>query len=456
MDRRQELSQNQIQKLSLSPAMLTSLELLSLPIIELRERIEREVLENPALELNELSKNRTVKEYKKNLSISPALQSEQHNHFIENLPNSETNLQEYLLLQLSLRELPKRDYEIGEIIVTLIDDDGFFKEDLKNLFPDEYKKANDVLELIQSFDPAGIAALSPREAILYQISISPIKDFNIDGYNIVKECYDLLLERDDAKIAKKLNISMARVKSGLAFLKKFNPFPGREYSQKQVKYIIPDAIISIVNNEISIKINDYLIPQISINKYMKTLYDRQKESSSKNRKHSKEEKYIANNINRANQFIDSINWRKNSLQNLIIAISIEQKDFFYNGPLSLKPLTMKEIAKKLELSESTISRLSNEKYIATKWGIFELRYFFSNSIKNRDNTTSQNSIKEMIKNIITNNDNISDSNIVKILNEDGVNIARRTVAKYRKSLNIENSFLRNVINNVKDKKPEHE
>ena len=451
MDIKQGLYQNQQQKFSISPSMFLSIELITLPILDLKDRIEKEILENPALEIDDISKTKIVKSVKNYQNSSSNLQSDQHNDFIENIPNPYYTLQDYLLFQLSLRDLDEREIQIAEIIITFIDDDGFFKEDIKELFPTEVKKARKVLELIQSFDPTGIASSSIREAILYQISISGDKDFNMDGYNIIKDCYDELLKRDDSKIEKKLHISKARLKKGLLFLKNFNPFPGRQYSQKQIKYIIPDAVVSIIDDEIKIKMNYSLIPKLYINKYIKELYDEQKNGEIRNKKQSNEEKYISNNINKATQFIDSINWRKSSLHNLIVLITIEQKDFFYYGPFFLKPLMMKDIAKKLDLSESTISRLSNGKYIDTKWGIFELKYFFSNSVKNRDKELSQNSVKEMIKKIITNNDNISDSNIMKILNEDGIKIARRTIAKYRKSLNIENSFLRNIINNNTEK-----
>ena len=454
MDIRQDFSQNQIQKLSLSPSMILSIELLTLPLIELKDRIEKEILENPALEIDDISKNKIAKNYDNYKNKSYNSQNTQDDNFIENIPNPYYTLQDDLLFQLSLRELEERDRKIGEIIITHIDDDGFFKEDIKNLFPSEVKIAKKILELIQSFDPVGIASFSPREAILYQINISKDEDFNIDGYNIIKDCYDELLKRCDSKIEKKLHISKKRLKDGLLFLKKFNPFPGREYSQKQIKYVIPDALVSTIDNEIKIKMNNSLIPQLSINKYIKELYDKQEKKEIKNKRQSDEEKYIANNIKKATQFIDSVNWRNGSLHKLIYAVVIEQKDFFYYGELFLKPLMMKDIAKKLELSESTISRLSNGKYIDTKWGIFELKYFFSNAIKNKDEELSQKSIKEMIKKIIADNDNISDSNIMKILNEDGIKIARRTIAKYRKSLNIENSFLRNIINNNIDKTPD--
>ncbi len=207
---------------------------------------------------------------------------------------------------------------------------------------------------------------------------------------------------------------------------------------------MPDAYVYKKDNTLYVEMNDDILPSLTINKYLEKIA----RSVKRKRKVTEDQKYIVNKVQNAGQFIKLVNYRNKSLFKLVLSIANAQEDFFYKGPKYIKPLTMKEIADQLGLSESTVSRLASSKYIQTEWGIHEIKYFFSNAVnKNINNTVdSSESIREMIKEILENktDEKISDQKIVEILQNKGVKIARRTVAKYRQMLNILSSHKRNL------------
>ncbi len=446
------------QKLSLSQEMLISLELIQLPLLDLRERIEKEILENPALEINE-KKNKDEQAYETieeeftkeentnfldsssadiNTGMSPTSSTtDLKRQFLEGVVSHTETLYDHLVSQLQVQNLSDEHKKLGMIIISLINDDGFFKENIEEIFSEaEMKIALDVLEIIQLFDPPGIGSSNVKEALLFQIESMKNEEVDKHAYNILKDHFDLMVKRKDNEIAKKLRITPDEVKTAFEFISKLNPYPGRNFSSTQTKYIIPDAYVYKREGSLVVEMNEDILPSLTINKYI----DKIAKESQKKKKINQEQKYVVEKLRNAHQFMGLINYRKKSLFKLVLILVKMQEDFFHKGPKSLRPLTMKQVAEEIGLSESTISRLASSKYIQTEWGIHEIKYFFSTSISSNngnDNTSSQ-SVKELIKEIFLNekDNKISDQKIAEILQNKGIKIARRTVAKYRKTLNI--------------------
>jgi len=443
------------QKLSLSKEMLLSLELIQLPLLDLKERIEKEILENPALELKEKKK-----EYEQNIDNIEKAFSEDTNYFEDSssaytstgvAPNSkeidlkrrylegalsyEKTLYDHLIWQLEVQNLSENQKKIGTAIISQIDANGFLKDKLEAIFEgNDLKNAYDVLEVIQLFDPPGIATSGVQEALLFQIESMHENEINKHAYEILKNHFNLMISRKDNEIAKKMKIKIEEVKEALEFISHLNPYPGREYSSDKIKYIIPDAFVYKRENSLVVEMNEDILPALTINKYLEKFTTKSKDSKNYN----EQKKYVVNKLKSARQFINLIDYRNSSLFKLVLILVKLQEEFFLKGPKFLKPLTMKEVAEEIGLSESTISRLSSSKYIQTEWGLHEIKYFFTNSIGKSNDGKSAESIREIIKEIFENEKDkkISDQNIVDILQNRGIKIARRTVAKYRKILNI--------------------
>lgn len=458
-----------VQKLTLSPEMLQSLEILQLPLIELNDRIEKELMENPALEIDEkkakFSKDRIEnleKIYTKedeilqkdyfldsssaniNLNISSeSTDKDLKRQFIEGVISVKYTLYDHLLWQLRSLKLTDKQRDIGETIISMIDEDGFFKYDISDFFPNEedQKIAKEVLELIQLFDPPGVGTKGVREALLFQLESIPQNKINKYAYIIVRDYFDLMIERKDNNLIKILGIKQEDLKDAFEFLSQFNPYPGRSFDSDQTKYVIPDAYVYKNDNEIVVEINNDILPPLKVSSYMSKIAEELKYKKD----NSNEKKYVLEKVNSAKRFIFTIQHRNESLYRLVLAISQYQKDFFEKGSKYLKPLTMKDIASQIGFSESTISRLASSKYIQTEWGLHEIKYFFSNAVnKNRESNTSSETVKQLIKEIIESEKGgkITDQKIVEILKSKGINIARRTVAKYRKNLEILSSHYR--------------
>ena len=446
------------QKLALSQEMLLSLELIQLPLMELKERIEQEILENPALEIDEKSRleeqdydkiedeffkedNNYFQDFSSaeiNTGISPTASNlELKKDYLENVVTTKPSLADHLIWQLQVQNLTDDQKRIGKVIISLIDEDGFFKENLVDIFKDkELETAKDVLEIIQLFDPPGIASKNIQEALLFQIESMKKDEINMAAYNILKDHFELMANRRDNEIAKIMKINIQDVTKALKFISELNPYPGRNFSSIDTNYVTPDAYVYKQDDSLVVEMNEDILPSLTINKYIEKIA----KDTTKKKKLSLDQKYVVSKIKNAKQFMNLINYRNSSLFKLVLILVNFQKEFFEKGPKFLMPLTMKDVAEEIGLSESTISRLASSKYIQTEWGIHEIKYFFSNAIKkNKDkNDTSSESVREIIKEIFENEKGgkISDQKIVEILGNKGIKIARRTVTKYRKMLNI--------------------
>lgn len=393
------------------------LNIISIPAIELKEKIEKAIEENPFLEYD-------IKSNHNNLDI---------NSIIENTAsNSKESLFEHLKSQISIVFNNKKDIELAELISTFINENGYLtisSEEISDILNISVKKANEIIKILKTLEPIGIAAKNISECLSIQLKNKENIDKNIKNIaiNIVENYLNELSKKDYKYISSKMNISEKNILEALKLIQTLEPYPAREFDTTTIKYIVPELFIFKENDKWQVKTNETFILPLKINKkYSKILKE-----SNFNNDILKEKKLEAQNL------ISTVNERKKSLKRVGEGLLKLQIDFFENGKEFIKPLRLKDLALETNLSESTISRISNGKYLNTVWGTFSIKYFFSKNIKAINGELGSRAVKEIIKRIIENsNAKLSDEKIRLILKSEGIEIARRTVAKYRQSMNI--------------------
>lgn len=459
----------QEQRLRMNPQMYQSIKLMELPVMDLRGKIEEELERNPALEIVEdratvsldgaAAQPREEEEYFESSSDSGFLRggggaeaAEDHRRFIEGALFRPETLQQHLLWQLQLEPIDDELRAIAEILIQNLDDDGFHKEPPEtlfrqgNLFPIiPPPRLAEAMCLVQSLDPAGCCAAGYRESLKIQIGLLPGAP---RGLETALDYLELLEREKFAEAAKKMKCTEETAKEFFARIKELFPFPGRRFSVSEVRYVIPDIKVTRKEGDLEIIINDEVIPVLGINPFFKKLDPGNRASvESAGLKNSRIARDFAReNIREARSFIKSVQMRNDTLKRVARAVLEFQRPFFMNGPKYLAPLTLTDIARELDIHETTVSRTANGKYMQTEWGIFELRYFFSNSISGMGSGGSGYSskgVKVIIKEIIdAENRRLSDQDIANLLQQRGISLARRTVAKYRKELDLGSSYTR--------------
>lgn len=393
------------------------LNIISIPAIELKEKIEKAIEENPFLEYD-------IKSNHNNLDI---------NSIIENTAsNSKESLFEHLKSQISIVFNNKKDIELAELISTFINENGYLtisSEEISDILNISVKKADEIIKILKTLEPIGIAAKNISECLSTQLKNKENIDKNIKNIaiNIVENYLNELSKKDYKYISSKMNISEKNILEALKLIQTLEPYPAREFDTTTIKYIVPELFIFKENDKWQVKTNETFILPLKINKkYSKILKE-----NNFNNDILKEKKLEAQNL------ISTVNERKKSLKRVGEGLLKLQIDFFENGKEFMKPLRLKDLALETNLSESTISRISNGKYLNTVWGTFSIKYFFSKNIKAINGELGSRAVKEIIKRIIENsNAKLSDEKIRLILKSEGIEIARRTVAKYRQSMNI--------------------
>ena len=393
------------------------LNIISIPAIELKEKIEKAIEENPFLEYD-------IKSNHNNLYI---------NSIIENTAsNSKESLFEHLKSQISIVFNNKKDIELAELISTFINENGYLtisSEEIADILNISVKKADEIIKILKTLEPIGIATKNISECLSTQLKNKENIDKNIKNIaiNIVENYLNELSKKDYKYISSKMNISEKNILEALKLIQTLEPYPAREFDTTTIKYIVPELFIFKENDKWQVKTNETFILPLKINKkYSKILKE-----NNFNNDILKEKKLEAQNL------ISTVNERKKSLKRVGEGLLKLQIDFFENGKEFMKPLRLKDLALETNLSESTISRISNGKYLNTVWGTFSIKYFFSKNIKAINGELGSRAVKEIIKRIIENsNAKLSDEKIRLILKSEGIEIARRTVAKYRQSMNI--------------------
>ncbi len=449
----QKVSFLQEQRLKMNPQLFQSIKLMELPIIDLRERIEEEVERNPALEvLNDpsvVSLDAGVKVQKEEddyfegtsdpgfIRRGTSEDSDEHNKFIEGALSRPETLQEHLLWQLQLQPIDDETRQIGELIIQNLNDDGFHIEPLDLLLTGyDSKKIDIALEMVRSFDPPGTCTFDYMESLQVQAQLMPDPP---DGIEELLEYLEPLEKGRFQDVAKKTGLKEHDVRNIFDRIKELSPFPGRQFSSEETRFVVPDVQVIKKDGDFVIKLNDEEIPVLGINPFFMKISDEKGEEKGTR-------DFVKENIKEARWFIQSINQRNHTLLKVSRAIVEFQRSFFVNGPKYLAPLTLKDIASEIGVHETTVSRTANGKYMQTEWGIFEIRHFFTNSISGAGSSGSRYSkegVKEILKEFIHGEaKTLSDQEIAERLAKRGIPIARRTVAKYRKELDLGSSYTR--------------
>ncbi|HZJ88208.1 MAG TPA: RNA polymerase factor sigma-54 [Sphaerochaeta sp.] len=464
MDLRPSLDLSQKQQLKLSPQLIQSFELMAMPLVELQQRIKEEIETNPALELPsgwELSFDRFV-QHKQSIDSRRLADSysdsasygsdrggyddeatERQSRFLEGALSERTSLAEHLLTQLGYEKISDEAYAVGEIIITSLDANGFFTVEPASLLrPEQLPYLDEIIELLQRFDPAGVAVPGWRESLIVQAKLQDLEPKELELFTtLVTKKLELMRAGKEEQVAKELGIEPDALQQLYHFLQSLTPFPGQSYSKGPEEYVIPELSIRREEEELVMRMNDSALPDLRIQASFATLSD-----SLADTKEAKEaNQYINEQIRRAENLMFQVQLRNQTLYRLGQVLMKKQRSFFLYGPLHLEPLTQKEVAAELDVHETTVSRISTAKWIDTDWGIIQAKSLFSSAVGEEGAQRSKEAVKEMIRQIIEEHEGekaLSDQKISNILKERGVSVARRTVGKYRNELNIDPSYIR--------------
>ena len=442
-----ELTIEQTQKLSMTPELIQAIQILQYNNQELNEYIDKELLENPILESEYHKESDTeidIDSLRDQLiqadeNVEAYKQWESHStsdeYSYENFVAFNYTLTEFLIEQLHFSSLKGQDAEIGRYIIENIDDNGYLSmslEEICSVLDVDLDSCERVLDLIHTFEPSGVGARDLNECLIIQLaSLGELTD---EIEFIISNRLKDLADNKYALISKEMGISIAEVQGIADLIKTLEPKPGRGFdSDNSIKYILPDIYVEETNGEYIVSANDGSTPSLHISSYYNSLTEEAKSDKELSN-------YLNNRFNSAMWLMKSIEQRKKTIYNVASAIVQFQNDFFAKGERFLKPLTLKQIAETVGVHESTVSRAINGKYMQCPRGVFELKYFFTGGILNEDGSgVSSNSIKSMIKEFVDAEDDkkpLSDSKISEMLHEKGIDISRRTVAKYRDDIGI--------------------
>jgi RNA polymerase sigma-54 factor len=425
------------QSLVLSPQMQQAISLLQYNSLDLAQHIQQRIDLNPFLEC-ESEEVETENETIHILSAAITKKVTQNNHSLENqtdysLPE---NLQDHLLQQLGMLDLNQQERLVGEFIVNSINDDGYLFLSLTDI-QTECKASplliNKIINQIQKFDPLGICARNLSECLLMQIEQLKANPLIMDLVkSLITEYLEDLATGKHQKILSKLKISSQQLKEAIHLIRTLEPHPGRKYLVLDDSYIHPEVMALKINDEWQVQLADRLIPKPKINDLYKDLLHRYK--------NSKHYEGLHQELYEAKWLIQSLQRRNETLLKVSRYIVQQQSQFLDHGCAFMKPMKLNDIANALNVHESTISRITTGKYIATPTKTYELKFFLSNGIvNNTGKNLSATAIRFQIQQIIASEDQkspLSDSVVAQILSEKGIRIARRTVAKYRESLKI--------------------
>jgi RNA polymerase sigma-54 factor len=472
--------------MKLSPQQVQYLKMLQLPTLALEQKIKAELEMNPLLEegfeeemeltqeQEEPEKEELVAEEAVAEKAKETKQAEEDKYTIEDFVNDEISgykarqtfdgeekeelplpdsipMYHKLLEQFSLLDLDDEELMVGQEIIGNIDEDGYLRRDLAIILQDlnlthglniQPEKAESVLKKIQHLDPVGIASRNLQECLTVQLEVAQC-DLRLKGLalRILKEFFEDFTMRHFEDVAKKLNVTLEELKRVVEVIQHLNPKPGEGEFTPHENYVVPDFIVTQSDDDFIITLNDRNIPPLRINKQYKELMSKRK----KNGVSTEAKDFIRQRFEAAKWFISSIHQRRETMLKVMRTIIDKQREFFETGE-GLKPMIYRDISEVIEMDISTISRVVNSKYVQTDYGVFSLRHFFSDSISTTDGEeVSNKEVKKKLKTLIDAEDPLkplSDHKLAELLNSQGLNIARRTVAKYREAMLIPVARLR--------------
>ncbi len=445
------LTIEQKQTLAMTPELIQAIQILQFNNQELSEFVQNELLENPVLESEKPSgledvdiRDKIVESnYEENTykQWEYAPNDDDGDYSYEQYVAIKTTLTDYLLEQLQFSKLKGDKLRAGTYIVEAIDENGYLTvsvDEIATALSMSPKIVEKALDVVQTFEPAGVGARDLKECLIIQLASKGLLTDEIEF--VINNMLEDLAANKIAVIAKKIGIKNAEAQEISDLIKSLEPKPGAQYdSEKNIKYIIPDIYVEKIDGEYVVTNNDSSVPHLMISSYYNKLSSEAKEDDELN-------KYLNNRFNSAMWLIKSIEQRKQTIYNVASAIVQYQQDFFDKGERFLKTLTLKQIAEEVDVHESTVSRSINGKYLQCSRGVFELKYFFTSGVQSSGgDSVSSNSIKSIIKEIIDGENQkkpYSDQDIAQQLKEKGIEISRRTVAKYREDMNILSSSKR--------------
>mgnify|MGYP004483140143 CR=1 FL=1 len=482
---KQQLQQKLQQKLS--PQQIQLIRLLELPAIELEERVKHELEDNPALEEgkepvddfertdNEDDDNSIITDNDTDLSLGDYLTEDdipdyklreitERTEKKEDIPFSTSqSLNEYLLQQLGLRDLPEKKVKIAKYIIGNIDDDGYLRRDLSAIADDlifqagqevEEKDIQDILSIIQDFEPVGVGARNLQECLLIQLDKKDQTPSVKWATRILKEFFTEFTRKHYDKILKGLNIDEETLKKAIHEVTTLNPKPGSDWGgsiEIAMSQIVPDFIVEANNGELTLSMNNRGVPDLRINReYAEMFQDYVGNKANQTTQMRDTVQFVKQKLDSAQWFIDAVRQRQETLQRTMETILLLQREFFLTGDeLTLRPMILKDVAERAGYDISTISRVSNSKYVQTNFGIYPLKYFFSESMQtDSGEEISTREVKNIMKEHIDTEDKhkpLTDEELTSILKEKGYIIARRTIAKYREQMGIPVARLRKEI-----------
>ena len=464
----------------MTPSLQQAIKLLQLSKLELQEVLNQELLENPLLEelseetkpeeaetqdqqeqkTEEEAKPEEAKEEKDSFDeidydayfkdyieygYNPRM-SEEHEEFpIENTLTRPPNLTDHLTWQLSMSDASPRIKEVGAFIIGNIDEDGYLRANMDEIAasgPYTPAEVEEAIKTMQTLDPIGVGARDLRECLLLQLDFLEVDNPLVEI--IIRDHWDMFMQRHFVQLAKTLSIDMKTLEGLVEVIKHLDPKPGRKYSNERAIYVEPDVYIQKVGEDYVIILNEDGMPKLRINGSYRAML-----ASMDSKSDGETVNYIKDKIRSAVWLIKSLDQRQRTIYKVAESIVKHQREFLEKGIDYLRPLVLRDVADDIQMHESTVSRVVSNKYMHTPRGLFLMKYFFHSGI---DSDTGEDisslTVKKKIQSFIEAEDPrkpLSDSKIMKILNDEGINIARRTVAKYRDELNIPSSTDRKQI-----------
>jgi RNA polymerase sigma-54 factor len=468
MEMKHSLHLTQKPALIMTQRLQQALKLLQVPTLELQQILKQEIMQNPLLEeVDELTESEDIaredspeeaaneesaepteddpidwSEYMQDGAFDRTYvpQSETSIEFLEKVPVTRTTLAESLIEQIHFLDLPKTYLPLAEFLIGSLDDRGWLVtslEDCAEATGRPLEECEKVLRVIQALEPVGVGARDLRECLLIQLEARGEKDTL--PWRLIHDQFDNLVNRRFPEVARQLKCSVEEVQAAADVVATLNPKPGLEVSAEDPKYVVPDLLVERVDDEYVVLLNDRNVPRLRISSAYESVL-REKKKSEKNSNDNKTREYIQGKLNSARWLIQTIEQRRRTMIKVMNCIIREQREFFDKGIAFLRPLTLQQVARQIDMHESTVSRVCSGKYVQTPRGVFELKFFFSSGLETEDGEdVSARTAKDIIKTLIEEEDKkepLSDQRIAELLHEKGLRIARRTVAKYREQLSI--------------------
>ena len=471
------------QHLTLTPQLQQSIKLLQLSTLEMNQEIERFLLENPLLEREDeppaiastpptmlstgngdSSSASTAgsegESREQNDSAPSALdelsdwsgvgsgrnRDEDDDSDFQDIQAASTNLRDHLDQQVSLTPLSDRDRALVRFVIEALDDDGYLAQELEELLPLLPPEAEvDLDELmialrhVQSFEPCGIGARNAQECLALQLRTLPADPVRELALRVVEGHLELLANRDFARLKRLLGCDDDALRAAHALICSLNPRPGAQYSAPDTRYVLPDVVVRKFKGRWTAMLNPEAMPRLKVNQMYAQILQQNRGSAGA----------LSSQLQEARWLIKNVQQRFDTILRVSQAIVDQQRQFFDHGEVAMRPLTLREIAEQLDLHESTVSRVTTQKYMATPRGVLELKYFFGSHVAtDTGGAASSTAIRALIRQLVEAEDRkkpLSDAKIAELLGQQGIVVARRTVAKYRESLNIPPVSLRKTI-----------